>query len=56
MISEYCEVPIATCENFVELIENGNTLSFIVRFRKHLVGNLPIERLREMKSTMEDFV
>lgn len=47
-------VPLPACKKFTSLIEEECTLPFIARYRKEMVGNLDIEVLRKMKSSVED--
>lgn len=54
MLAENFSVPLPICTNFTTLIQDDCTLPFIARYRKEMVGNLEIETLRKMKSSMED--
>ncbi|XP_057381322.1 S1 RNA-binding domain-containing protein 1-like [Daphnia carinata] len=47
-------VPLPACKNFTSLIQEDCTLPFIARYRKEMIGNLDIEVLRKMKSSLED--
>ena len=47
-------VPLPACKKFTSLILEDCTLPFIARYRKEMVGDLDIEVLRKMKSSMED--
>lgn len=47
-------VPLTACKKFTSLIQEDCTLPFIARYRKEMVGNLDIEVLRKMKSSLED--
>lgn len=54
MLAESFGVPLNACKQFTSLIEEECTLPFIARYRKEVVGNLDIEVLRKMKSSMEE--
>jgi transcriptional accessory protein Tex/SPT6 len=48
-------VTLDVCEKFTSfLVEEDMTLPFIARYRKEEVGNLGVEELRYMKSSVEE--
>ena len=47
-------VSLSACKKFTSLVKEDCTLPFIARYRKEMVGNLDIEVLRKMKSSLED--
>ena len=42
-------------ENTVRLIDEGNTIPFIARYRKEVTGNLSDEVLRDLNDRLFDF-
>lgn len=43
-------------KNTTELFEQGNTIPFIARYRKHITGNMEAERLRDFKEMYDKAV
>ena len=46
-IAAELNIKISQVENTIKLIDDGNTIPFIARYRKEVTGNLSDETLRE---------
>ena len=46
-IAEELNIKLFQVENTIKLIDEGNTIPFIARYRKEVTGNLSDETLRE---------
>jgi len=53
VLSQSFQVDISHCEQFTSLLEDDCTLPFIARYRKEAVGDVQIEELRKMKSSVD---
>lgn len=51
-ISEELNIKLSQVEKTVELIDEGNTIPFIARYRKEVTGNLTDEVLRELEDKL----
>ena len=52
IIAQELDVKVSQIEKTVELIEQGNTIPFIARYRKEVTGNLSDEQLRDLGSRL----
>ena len=52
IIAKELDVKISQVEKTVELIDQGNTIPFIARYRKEVTGNLSDEQLRDLDSRL----
>ena len=46
-IAQELNIKVSQVENTIKLIDDGNTIPFIARYRKEVTGNLSDETLRE---------
>lgn len=51
-LSVELEIPINKVENTIKLIDEGNTIPFIARYRKEVTGNLSDETLRKLNDRL----
>lgn len=57
LLSETAHIDCNTSRNIVDLFENENTIPFICRYRRDLIGhNITPERLRDIKTTYTEIV
>ncbi|KAK6630568.1 hypothetical protein RUM43_014553 [Polyplax serrata] len=47
------KIDVSTACGIMKLFDEGNTIPFLVRYRKNLIGNLDSNKLRSIKSTYE---
>ena len=52
IIAQELDVKVSQIEKTVELIDQGNTIPFIARYRKEVTGNLSDEQLRDLGSRL----
>ena len=52
IIAKELDVKVSQVEKTVELIDQGNTIPFIARYRKEVTGNLSDEQLRDLDSRL----
>lgn len=52
LLAELENLRPTVAENIVQLFEQDNTIPFICRYRRHLVGNLEPDRMREIKTSL----
>ena len=52
IIAQELDVKVSQIEKTVELIDQGNTIPFIARYRKEVTGNLSDEQLRDLDSRL----
>ena len=52
IIAKELDVKVSQVEKTVELIDQGNTIPFIARYRKEVTGNLSDEQLRDLDSKL----
>ena len=52
IIAKELDVKVSQIEKTVELIDQGNTIPFIARYRKEVTGNLSDEQLRDLGSRL----
>ena len=52
-LSEEFDVNVAIAERIVALIDEGNTIPFIARYRKEQTGAMDDQKLREMNDRLE---
>ena len=52
IIAKELDVKVSQIEKTVELIDQGNTIPFIARYRKEVTGNLSDEQLRDLDSRL----
>lgn len=49
LLSEWNNIDERIAKNLIKLFENGNTIPFIARYRKNLIGNITIEELKDAR-------
>ena len=47
-ISNTSNIKISSIQNVLKLLEEGNTIPFIARYRKEVTGNLNEEQIKEI--------
>lgn len=52
-ISNTSNIKISSIQNVLKLLEEGNTIPFIARYRKEVTGNLNEEQIREISEVYE---
>ena len=52
-IAEQLNLPAGKVQNTIELLEQGNTIPFIARYRKEVTGTLDEEQIRSINETWE---
>lgn len=52
-ISNTSNIKISSIQNVLKLLEEGNTIPFIARYRKEVTGNLNEEQIREINEVYE---
>ena len=52
-IAEELKIRVTQVEAAVNLIDDGNTIPFIARYRKEATGSLDDEKLRELGEKLE---
>lgn len=52
-IAQELNIKVAQVENTIKLIDDGNTIPFIARYRKEVTGNLSDETLREFDERLK---
>ncbi len=52
-ISSTSNIKISSIQNVLKLLEEGNTIPFIARYRKEVTGNLNEEQIREISEVYE---
>ena len=52
-ISNTSNIKISSIQNVLKLLEDGNTIPFIARYRKEVTGNLNEEQIREISEVYE---
>ena len=52
-ISKTSNIKISSIQNVLKLLEEGNTIPFIARYRKEVTGNLNEEQIREISEIYE---
>ena len=52
-IAQELNIKISQVENTIKLIDDGNTIPFIARYRKEVTGNLSDETLREFDERLK---
>lgn len=55
-LAEEFKIRNAQVENTVKLIDDGNTIPFISRYRKEMTGGLDDQLLRELSERLHTFV
>ena len=53
IIAEELQVKVWQVEAAVKLIDEGNTIPFIARYRKHVTGELNDEQLRDLDERLK---
>lgn len=56
LLSEQQNLTLTVGANIVGLLEAGNTIPFIARYRRDLTNNMSPEVLREVKDTFEEII
>ncbi|KAL5284637.1 SRBD1 family protein [Megaselia abdita] len=56
LLSETEHIDCNTSRNIVDLFDNENTIPFICRYRRDLIGHITPERLRDIKTTYTEIV
>lgn len=56
LLSETQHLDYKTSRNIVDLFDGENTIPFICRYRRDLIGNITPERLRDIKAAYTDIV
>ncbi|KAM4867713.1 S1 RNA-binding domain-containing protein 1 isoform 1-T2 [Thomomys bottae] len=54
VLSERTNIEFWVCANIIHLLNDDNTLPFIIRYRKELINNLDADSLREVQQTLEE--
>lgn len=54
ILSQEFKAPLGAVEAALSLLEEGNTVPFIARYRKEMTGNMQDEMLRKLQSRKED--
>ncbi|KAK7490172.1 hypothetical protein BaRGS_00018517 [Batillaria attramentaria] len=54
IIAEKVDVQERFAANVIELLDMGATIPFIARYRKEKTGDMPVEKLREISSSVEE--
>ena len=52
-IAQELNIKTSQVENTIKLIDDGNTIPFIARYRKEVTGNLSDETLREFDERLK---
>ena len=52
-IAKELNIPVRKVEKAVELLDEGNTVPFIARYRKEVTGNLEDQELRDIESNLK---
>ena len=52
-IAQELNIKVSQVENTIKLIDDGNTIPFIARYRKEVTGNLSDETLREFDERLK---
>ena len=53
IISQQLHIPDNKTKATLELLDSGNTLPFIARYRKEVTGNLDEEQIRQISDTIK---
>ena len=53
IIAEELNIKVQQVENTIKLIDEGNTIPFIARYRKEVTGNLDEEQIRSISEVYE---
>lgn len=57
LVSEACNIDIRTTKQIIGLLKNDNTIPFICRYRREIIGNcMTPENLREFRNSYESFL
>lgn len=54
VISEKINEQERFVENVIDLLDQGATIPFIARYRKEKTGDMPVHKLREVSTQLED--
>lgn len=54
LLSEKTQTPEEVAQNLIKLWEEGNTIPFIARYRKNVIGNLTPDALRTVKESYDE--
>ncbi|XP_012873448.1 PREDICTED: S1 RNA-binding domain-containing protein 1 [Dipodomys ordii] len=54
VLSERTNIEFWVCANIIRLLNDDNTLPFIIRYRKELINNLDADSLRDVQQTLEE--
>ncbi len=52
-IAEQLKIPAGKVQNTIDLLEQGNTIPFIARYRKEVTGTLDEEQIRNINESWE---
>ena len=52
-ISKELDIPVKKVMKAVELLDEGNTVPFIARYRKEVTGNLEDQQLRNIEISLK---
>lgn len=54
VISDRLTLPLWATRNVVQMLEQGNTIPFIARYRKEKTGDMAVDNLREVCQIMQE--